>query len=291
MRLLVTGGSGFLGRYVLADAAHRGHEVVALARSPGAVRIVAGRGAEPVSCDLDDASGVGEVFFDARCEALISLSSLGNGHGPTVVDAAEAAGIKRAVFVSSTSVTTTLDAPTKRVRLAAEEHIKASGLDWTIVRPTMIYGATDDRNLARLLTLLIRTQTLPVPCASRLHQPVHVADVAAAVLAAAERPESAGRSYDVAGPIPLRFAELLRQSAAAVGRSVRLVPVPLFPLVALASACERFAARLPIKAEQLMRLGEDKMFAIDAAARDLDYAPRSFAEGIRAQAKAMGLVR
>ncbi len=185
MRLLVTGGSGFLGGYVLREAARRGHETVALARSPAAARTVAGRGARPVPGDLDDTGGSTRRSPRRDCDALLNLASLGFGHAPAIVAAAEQAGIRRAVFVSTTAVTTTLAAATKSVRLAAERRIRSSGLQWTILRPTMIYGAPGDRNLSRLLALLRRTPLLPVPGGGRhLQQPVHVADVADAVLTA-----------------------------------------------------------------------------------------------------------
>ena len=174
----------------------------------------------------------------------------------------------------------------------AEEQIRESGLKWTILRPTMIYGAPGDRNLSRLLTLLPRVPVLPVPGGGRhLQQPVHVADVAGAVLSAVERPESAGTTYDIAGPEPLSFAELLRVAARAAGSRTRFVPVPLSPLVAAARGYELLAARPRIRAEQLQRLAEDKAFSIEDAARDLGYAPRSFAEGIVAEARALGLAQ
>ena len=292
MRLLVTGGSGFLGGYVLREAASHGHETVALARSAAAARAVAGHGAQPVTGDLDAAAALAGVFAAARCDALVNLASLGFGHGPAIVAAARQAGIRRAIFVSSTAVTTTLAAPTKRVRLAAEQCIRDSGLDWTILRPTMIYGAPGDRNLSRLLALLARAPMLPVPGGGRhLQQPVQVADVADAVLAAAERPGTAGSCYDVAGPEPLTFAELLRVSARAVASRTRFVPVPLTPLVAMARGYEQLSHHPKIRAEQLRRLAEDKAFVIEDAERDLGYAPHPFPAGIRAEAEAMGLAR
>ena len=175
---------------------------------------MAASGALPLAGDLDDARGLDEAFAAARCEALVCLASLGRGHGPAIVAAAEEAGIGRAVFVSTTAVTTTLDPPTRQVRLAAEQQIRGCGLDWTILRPTMIYGAAGDRNLSRLLRLLSRSPVLPVPATGEcLHQPVHVADVAAAVLAAVQRPAAIGSLYNVAGPEPLpvrRTAAYLR---------------------------------------------------------------------------------
>jgi uncharacterized protein YbjT (DUF2867 family) len=290
LKLMVTGGSGFLGGYVLREAARRGHQAVALARSETAAGAVTALGARPVSGDLNDARSLAGAFTAARCDVLVNLASLGFGHAPAIIGAAERTGIKRAVFVSTTAVTTRLTAGSKQVRLAAEESIRASALDWTILRPTMIYGDPGDRNLSRLLSLLGRAPVLPVPGGQRLQQPVHAADVADAVLAAAERPAAAGRSYDVAGPEPLTFTELLQTAARAVASRTRFVPVPLSPVLAAARGYELLSRSPRIRAEQVRRLAEDKTFAIDDAMRDLDYAPRSFAEGIRAEARAMGLV-
>jgi uncharacterized protein YbjT (DUF2867 family) len=290
VRLLVTGGSGFLGGYVLDEAARRGHEVAALARTRAAAAAVAARGAEPLTGDLDDHAQLPPVFASARGEALVSLASLGSGHAPAIVAAARAAGLDRAVFVSTTAVTTSLPARSKRIRLEAERHIRDSGLAWTILRPTMIYGAAGDRNLSRLLRALTRVRVLPVPGGGQhLQQPVHVADLAAAVLTAVERPAAAGACYDVAGPEPIRFADLLAAAAGAVGSRTLFVPVPLRPAVAAARGCELLSSRPWIRAEQLQRLAEDKAFAIDDAIRELGYAPRSFADGIRAEAAALGL--
>jgi nucleoside-diphosphate-sugar epimerase len=306
MRLLVTGGSGFLGGYVLAEAARRGHACVALARSPAAERTVSERGATRLAGDLDDGAALAGVFARARCDALVNLASLGFGHAPAIAAAAVGAGLNRAVFVSTTAVTTALPARSKEVRLAAEASIRSSGLRWTILRPTMIYGAPGDRNLARLLALLARARraspfgglpvlgglplVVPVPGGGRrLQQPVHVADLAGAVLAAVERPATAGSCYDVAGPEPLTFAEVVRACSAAVGCQVRLLPMPLAPVIALTRGYERLSRRPRIRAEQWERLAEDKAFPIDAAARDLAYAPRSFSQGIREEAVVLGL--
>lgn len=307
MRLLITGGSGFLGRFVLAEAARRGHSCAALARSDSAAAVVSALGAAPLRGDLDNAAGLSAVFARAGCDALVNLASLGFGHAPAIVSAATAAGLDRAVFVSTTAVTTTLPAPSRTIRLAAEQEIRASALRWTILRPTMIYGAPGDRNLSRLLTLLDRVRRaplvglltgpagrlpLPVPVpggGGRLQQPVHVADLAAAVLTAAERPQTAGRCYDVAGPEPLTFAELLARGGGAVGVRVRLVPLPLAPVITLTRIYERVSRKPRIRAEQWQRLAEDKAFPIEAAVRDLDYEPRSFASGIQAEAWSLGL--
>jgi uncharacterized protein YbjT (DUF2867 family) len=289
VRALVTGGSGFLGEYVLRAAVSRGYQVTALARSDAAAARVAALGAEPARGDLGQRASLTAAFGRDRFDVLLNLASLGFGHAPAIVAATEAAGIHRAVFVSTTAVTTTLPAPTRQVRLAAEDEIRSAALDWTILRPTMIYGARGDRNLSRLLALLHGIPVMPVPGGRRLQQPVHVADVAAAVLAAAERPAATGVTYDVAGPDPLTFDTLLRTAAQAVASRARFIPVPLAPVIAAARGYQLVSRHPRISVEQVRRLAEDKAFPIYAAARDLGYAPRSFAEGITSEARLLGL--
>lgn len=286
MRVLLTGGSGFLGRHTIPMLVAHGHHVLALARSESAATAVAGLGAEVVPGDLDDPRSIDEAFAAADAEVLVNLASLGFGHAPAIVAATEESGIKRAVFVSTTAIFTRLNAPSKAVRTEAEQTIMSSALDWTIVRPTMIYGDRGDRNMARLLVLLQKAPLIPMPGGgSKLQQPVHVDDLAAAIVASMTTPAAIGKAYDIAGPEPLTFREIINQASQAVGRSPRRVPVPLGPAIAALRVYERVSRRPRLKAEQLERLAEDKAFDIAAAREDLGYDPRPFAEGIAAEAK------
>lgn len=285
MKLHVTGGSGFLGAHVVALLRTRGHHVMAMARTPTAAQRVADLGAEPIQADLDDPSSIVAAFERGAPDGLVNLASLGFGHAPAIVGAAEQAGLKRALFVSTTAVFTKLPAPSKRVRLAAEDAIMSSALDWTIVRPTMIYGTPGDRNMARLLATLKRVPVMALPGGGRkMQQPVHVEDLAAAVVAAIETPVAVRRVYDIAGPEPLSFRRVVEEAARAVGKRPVLIPVPLTPLIAGVRVYERRAANPRLKAEQLERLAEDKAFDIEAARVDLGYDPRSFRVGIEQEA-------
>jgi nucleoside-diphosphate-sugar epimerase len=118
----------------------------------------------------------------------------------------------------------------------------------------------------------------------RLQQPVHVDDLADAIVACLDRPATIGRAYDLAGPEPLTFREVIAAAGAAVGRRPRVVPVPLGPAVAALRVAERVLPDPRLRAEQLERLAEDKAFPIDAARRDLGFDPRPFAAGIAEEA-------
>ncbi|MDQ3810432.1 MAG: NAD-dependent epimerase/dehydratase family protein, partial [Chloroflexota bacterium] len=208
--------------------------------------------------------------------------SMGFGHVPGLVQALEEARVRRALFVSTTAIFTSLPAASKAVRLAAEAAVEQSSLDWTILRPTMIYGTERDRNISRLLRFLHRSPVFPL-CGNALWQPVHVADLAEAVVAAVDSPRTSRRAFNVGGAAPLRFADLVRTAARAIGRRVWLVPVPL----SLALVGARLTRA--VREEQLRRLVEDKTVDNTPAVAAFGFAPRTFEAGVTAEACLLGL--
>jgi uncharacterized protein YbjT (DUF2867 family) len=274
-RLLLVGATGFLGSAVVSLMAHR--QPIALVR-PTSDRSQLPKGIELRESDLAEPLPLRDV------ETLVYCASMGFGHVPRLVRQLEQHGVRRAVFVSTTAIFTSLPSTSRAVRLAAEAAVEESALDWTILRPTMIYGTARDRNISRLLRFVKRWPVFPL-CGNALWQPIYVDDLANAVVAALDSPSTSQRAYNLAGAQPLSFADLVRTAAHAVGRRVLLLPVPLMAAV--------LAARLTrvVTPEQIHRLAEDKAFSTTDAARDFNFAPRSFAEGVRLEAALLGLAR
>jgi nucleoside-diphosphate-sugar epimerase len=223
-------------------------------------------------------------------DVLVNVASLGFGHAPNVVDAAVAVRVRRAIFFSTTAIFTTLNAPSKSVRLAAEAVIRKSSLSYTILRPTMIYGSSHDRNMCRLIHYLQHWSVIPIfGSGEYLQQPVYVEDVAAAVVQSLAAPQTVGKSYNLPGAIPLTYNQIVDTVCELLRRRVRKFHIPATPVVAALAALERLSLRLPIKTEQILRLNEHKSFDFTEAAQDFDYQPRSFAEGIHLELAEMGL--
>ncbi len=246
-------------------------------------------GVETMEGDIGDARSLERAF--RGIDMLVNTASIGFGHAPALVAAAERSGVRRAIFISTTAVFTNLNAASKTVRLAAEAAIEASALAYTILRPTMIYGTERDRNMVRLIRHLRRWRVLPIAGDGRhLMQPVYVADVAAATVQSLHAANAVRRAYAISGATAISFNDLVDTIAEEMNRRVLKIHLPLGPPVAALRAFERFGLRLPIRAEQLLRLNEDKAFDYADASRDFDYAPLSFREGVRRELDALGLL-
>lgn len=277
MKILLTGATGFTGSHLLAQLLERGLAPRCLVRATSDVSSL--RDVELVHGDLADADSLARALDGV--DVLLNTASIGFGHGPALVAAAKKAGVSRAIFISTTAIFTSLNAKTKSVRIAAEQAIRVSGLRYTIVRPTMIYGTERDRNMIRLIRFLRRCPVMPViGSGEHLQQPVYVDDVARAVLLALDHDAAIGREYNIAGREPLTFNAVIDTVARLLGRRVRKLHLPVAPVIAPLQLAERIGVKLPVKAEQIRRLNENKTFDYTDAARDLGYAPLSFEEGI-----------
>ena len=280
MTIAVSGANGFTGRFVCAELKRRQRPFVALIR-PGTDTSWMDAHQIPVRfADLNHAEQLATQL--KGCQALLNVASIGFGAAPSILEACRSAAVRRAVFVSTTAIFTQLNARSKVVRKAAEAAITSSALDTTILRPTMIYGTPGDRNMIRLVRWLDRWPFLPVFGNGRsLQQPVHVSDVAWAVVQALETPVTIGRQFNISGAAPLTYNDVVRLISQALGRRVQCFYITARPIVTALQVSERLGITMPIKAEQLLRLNEDKAFSHAEAADTFGYSPIAFEQGIR----------
>lgn len=279
----VTGALGFVASRLLPRLAARGARVLALVR-PGrdASAIAPLAEVEVRRGDLSEPATLAGAFEGAQ--AVVHLAGL--ALVPGMLPAIEAAGVKAGVFVSSAGVYTRLVSRGADAKRAGEQALRDSALGFTILRPSMIYGTPRDRNLVRLLRWLRRWPLVPAPLGGRTpQQPVHVDDLADAIVASLERPAARRGEYDVGGPEPLPLSAVIHECAAALGRRAWILPVPLAPAHVLAVGARRLRLPFPVSPEQVLRLAESKAVDVGPARRDLGFDPRPFRDGIRAEAR------
>jgi nucleoside-diphosphate-sugar epimerase len=288
MKLFVTGATGFTGSRTVPLLLTGGMELRCLYR-PGSDRSVLPQpGIEWVLGDVSDREKLASLMEGSQ--VLLNLASLGFGHAHAILAAAREANVQRAVFISTTAIFTRLNARSKAIRLAAEAAIEKSGLEYTILRPTMIYGNGRDRNISRLVRWLRYLPLIPVfGDGEHLQQPVHVDDVAGAIAGCLSSARSIRKSYNIPGERPLTYNQVIDTIAAQLNKRVWKVHLPFGPIAAVLQFLERIHLPFPIKSEQVLRLNEDKDFTYVEAQRDFDYRPRSFADGIRLELTSMGV--
>lgn len=286
MKVLVTGATGFTGSYVVPLLLQQGADVRCLVRMSSNTSLLPTDKIELTYGDLEDQVSIEQAL--EGIDVLVNIASLGFGHAPHIVNAAITTHVQRAIFISTTAIFTSLNAPSKSVRLAAEKTVCESGLAYTILRPTMIYGSSRDRNMCRLIRYLQRWRAIPIfGNGEYLQQPVYVGDVATAVIQCLAKEQTVNESYNISGATALTYNQVIDTVCTLMKREVRKIHLPVAPVVAMLTAWERFSLPTPIKAEQILRLNEHKAFDYDDATKDFGYQPHSFAEGISLELEEM----
>lgn len=278
--ILLTGATGFLGEFVLKELVNKGHEVTCFVRKTSNIDLIKKLNVKYVYGELDDYKSICEALKGK--DVLINVASLGFGHAPNIVNACEEINVKRAIFVSTTGIFTKLNPASKTIRLEAEMLIKESSLEYTIIRPTMIYGTPKDRNMWRLVKYLKKISVIPIlGDGTYLQQPVYVKDLANAIVRAYENSISIRKSYNISGAKAINYNEVVDITAKTLGKKVVKIHVPMKLSYGLLKAYEKMSKKPKLKAEQVLRLNENKDFSHEEAKVDLGYSPLNFEEGIK----------
>jgi NADH dehydrogenase len=245
-RVLVVGGSGFVGRYVVAQLSAAGHFVVVLTRRRARARhLLLLPTVQVVEGDPhDDATLARHV---RGMTAAVNLAGVLHEHGrdtfarvhvelpQRLAAACRNAGVARLLHMSA--LRASADAPSRYLRSKAEGEtaVAAAGVAWTIFRPSVLFGREDA--FLNLFARLARfAPVLPLAAPNARFQPVYVADVATCFVRALVDNETTGEAYDLCGPTVYTLAELVRYVCEVSGRPR--------PIVALGPGLSSFQARV-----------------------------------------------
>ena len=222
MTILVFGGSSQIGSFLLPRLHARGERVLALSRRPPAdrpgVQWRAGHLPDGVP-PLPPVSAI--ISFGPLLPLAQWLAATAPAQAPRVIatSSMSAQSKQDSVVAAERAIAQQLCEGEARLAQACER----LGCAWTVLRPTLIYGAGRDRSLSPIARRAMRLRAFPLPAGRGLRQPVHAEDIALAVLAALDRPASAGRVLALGGGERLSATEMF----ARVRRSLPVATVPL----------------------------------------------------------------
>jgi NADH dehydrogenase len=243
--VVVIGGSGFVGRHVVPRLVTAGyHVVVVTRRRERAQHLLLLPTVDVVEGDAGDRTMLGELAAGAT--ALVNLSGIINETGSetfarahvevtqSAIDACEAAGVARLLQMSALNADPAGPSLYLRSKGEAQARIEASGLDWTIFQPSVIFGPED--SFLNMFAKLSRTMpVLALGSPNARFQPVYVGDVAHCFVHALTSGETIGRRYPLCGPTVYTLHELVRYAGA-----IADVPRPVLTLGPALSKLQAF---------------------------------------------------
>jgi len=319
MKLLVTGGTGFIGSHLAEEGRRRGAEVVVLGltgrpEEQANAALLSRMGAEVLSGSITDADlcrraarGATHIFHLAVAmreggksdDFFESINLDGTRH---LLQAATAERVERFVYCSTIGIyghrapgVTTEDSPLspgniyERTKVTAERLVRDfagnCGLPAVVLRPADVYGPRDQRLLKMFKGVSRGRFPLFGSGKGRRHM-VYVDDVVSAFFKACERPDAVGEGVIVAGPRSCTLRELIDEVTAATGSARYGIRLPLAPMLGLAAVVEDVSAALaidpPIYRRRMDFFHSDSEFDTSRARRVLAWEPKvDLREGIR----------
>jgi uncharacterized protein YbjT (DUF2867 family) len=292
-RVFVTGSTGFVGKHVARALLAQGFLVRCLVR-PGSEHDLKGFASiDRVPGDVLEPDGLTPSI--EGCAAIVHLVGIIReqpSRGVTferlhaqatrnMLELARKAGVPRYVQMSALGTRPGARAHYHRTKWEAEEAVRASGLDWTIFRPSIIFGR-GDAFVSVLARVIKRLPFVPVLGTGRYRlQPIPVEQVAEGFARAIRMPAAVRQTYDVAGPAPYAFVDLLDEIARALGRArARKLHVPLGPVRLVTRGLE-WLPFYPISSDQLTMLEEESVTDPSRFFADLGLQPEPLAVGLR----------
>ncbi len=297
--ILLTGASGFVGSHTLPALLDAGHTVVALVRDRKAGDAILSR--LPVAAQAGVAFRAGDVTKPETLAAALtgvdtvvhlvaiardwdngaSLRLVNTEGTRNIVAAAQTAGVTRFVHLGALAVVDEPDLHYGSSKAKGMAIVRESGLRWTILAPSLLFGARD--GFFNILAGLVRMSPGIVPItgsgAARF-QPLAIEDLARAITMAVGDDATIGREYPLGGPRYWTYREIVEEVLHGMGKKRLLVPMPVAVIRLVARVSEAVRLPLPVATDQLRQLRLDNIGPVDSVKTGFGFDPRPMEGGL-----------
>ena len=295
--ILLTGGTGYVGSHLLARLRQRDERVRLLVREPAKYQHLATGNVELAQGDVTDPQslqaamqGISTVIHLVAIirerPGGITFERIIYGGTVNVVDVARTAGVQRFIHQSALGVRPDPKMPYFDAKYRAEEYLRQSGLRYVILRPSVIFGESDQfvntlADVVRKPLLILPAPVVPVVGdGSTPFSPVWVGDFVDAVVGVLDDPTLDGQVYEIGGPRRLTYEQMIDEIMQVVGikRAKLHVPVALMKLPV--QVMDKLLSNPPVTIEQLKMLALDNSAAENATERLAGHPLKDFRDGI-----------
>lgn len=289
--ILVTGATGFIGSHLVKRLRQEGMKVRAVVRTPAKAQSLKDQGVEVVPGDISDLASLEAAV--QGCERIIHLVGIiQEGRGFTfrsvhvegtrnIQDAAKKAGVRHFIYQSALGTRENGASEYHRTKYEAEKLVKASGIPYTILRPSLTYGLGDLFTI-RLADMIRLSPVLPVIGSGRAKiQPIFIEDVVTCIVKIAAGGPHLGKTYEIGGPDELTYEEVTKAIAKALGVDRPVVHMPLFFMRTMATVAEAVLPKAPVTTDQLIMLQEDTVCSLRDIREVFGIEPVQFHEGLK----------
>ena len=289
--ILVAGGTGFVGGHLIRRFRRDGIPVRAIARDPNRAQMLRDLGVEVVKGDVSDKSSLEKASTGVeRMVHLVGIIQEAPGvtfRGVHVegtrnlLEASKKAGVRHFFYQSALGTRPGAKSEYHKTKWEAEELVRQSGIPFTILRPSLIYGPGDLFTI-RLSQMFKLSPVLPVIGSGKSKiQPIYIDDVVSCIQKIVTSDAFLNEIYEIGGPEQLTYEELTTQIAEAMGIKRPMVHVPLFFMKPVAKVLETMLPNPPVTTQQLIMLQEDNVCGLQDIREVFGIDPVKFKEGLK----------
>ncbi|MEW5923633.1 MAG: complex I NDUFA9 subunit family protein [Candidatus Zixiibacteriota bacterium] len=290
MKIAVTGASGFIGRNLVAELSRRGHSLRLLSHRKRPLT-EAGRSIEVVEANVHDSDSLSQAFKNidvvyhlvgiiAETKQLTFDKTVVAGTY-NVVSACKERGVKRLIYLSAAGTSSESGSRYFQSKWKAEEAVKGSGLNYTVFRPSVVFGQGD--GFVSMLVKMIKSFPLvPIPGSGRYEmQPVYVGDLTKVMADAPDSNRAINRIFEIGGPEVLEYRQIIVILKRVLNKKRGSIYLPLGLMKLNASLLEKFMKPAPITRDQLIMLEAGNKADNSPLMDTFDITLTSFENGLR----------